>query len=309
MITAERAIRVLRRDLTIGTILKITTGMAIATAVLFAPAAGSGASLLLIILGVGIGMTVVSRGARTAAAAAAIDSPSLIAAGQFDEAEEQIERVLVTFWSLRSAKLLGLHHLAVLRHAQRRFGESAMLSGALLRLARPGPMGGWFLGRSGSRQPAWLPPGVARTTQLMLADSLIEMGDLPGAHLALGGLFAQQLSLAEAMNLLVIQLEYEARIGAWGSMLSNVGHKIQLAELLPSVPAARAQALLAMAAMRSGRPDLADWLRTRVALLVDVNELTAQRPMMNEVFAAAQDAPPRATVGGEGEVRDTEVSA
>ncbi len=183
-----------------------------------------------------------------------------------------------------------------------------MLSGALLRMARPGLLSGWVFSRSTLRQPSWLPPGVARTTQLMLADSLIEMNDMAGAHQALAGLFAQRLSLNEAMNLLVIQLEYEARIGAWPSMLANVGHKIQLAELLPAMPAARAQALLALAAMRSGRTDLADWLRMRVGLLVDVNELTTQRPVVQEVFAAAQDAPPRAPDGG-GEVRDTEVCA
>ncbi len=308
MITAERAIQVLRRDLTIGSVLKVASGLAIAAAVLFAPAAGAGASLMLIVLGVSIGMAVVSRGARSAAIA--LDSPSLIAAGQYDEAEEQIERVLGTFWSLRSAKLLGLHHLAILRHAQRRWQESAMLSGALLRLARPGLFSGWIFGRATARQPSWLPPGIARTTQLMLADSLIEMNDMAGAHQALSGLFAQRLSLNEAMNLLVIQLEYEARIGAWGSMLTNVGHKVQLAELLPSMAAARSQALLALAAMRSGRADLADWLRLRVGLLVDVGELVAQRPVVAEVFAAAQDAPPRPPAErGEGEVRDTEVGA
>ena len=304
MITAERAIHVLRRDLTIGSALKVATGVAVAAAVLLAPAAGAGASLLLIVLGVAIGLTVVSRAARQAAAA--MDSPSLIAAGQYDEAEQQIERVLGTFWSLRSAKLLGLHHLAVLRHAQRRWRESAMLSGALLRLSRPGVVSGWVLGRTTARQPATLPPGVACTAQLMLADSLIEMNDLPGAYQALSGLFAQRLSLAEAMNLLVIQLEYEARAGAWGSMLSHVGHKVQLAELLPAMPAARAQALLALAAMRSGRPELAGWLRRRAELLVDVNELAAQRPVVAEVFGMAPEAPTRVAelVGG---VADTEV--
>ena len=304
MISAERAIHVLRRDLTIGSVLKAAAGLAVAAAVVFAPAAGAGASLMLVVLGVGVGMAVVSRGAR--GAAAVMDSPSLIAAGQFDEAEQQIEQVLGTFWSLRSAKLLGLHHLAVLRHAQRQWRESALLSGALLRLARPGPLGRWVFGRTTARQSAWLPPAIARTTQLMLADSLIEMNDLGGAHQALAGLFAQRLSLPEAMNLLVIQLEYESRIGAWAAMLANVGHKVQLAELLPTLPAARAQALLALAAMRSNRPDLADWLRRRVGLLVDVNELVAQRPVVGEVFAAAQDAPPRSP-GDKGDVRDTEV--
>ena len=47
----------------------------------------------------------------------AADSPSLIASGQFDEAEQEIEKVIRSFWLFRSVKLLSLHHLAVLRHA------------------------------------------------------------------------------------------------------------------------------------------------------------------------------------------------
>ena len=72
-----------------------------------------------------------------------------------------------SFSLFRTVKLLSLHHLAVLRHAQRRWRDSAMLSQALLRQ------------RLGSLQ------GVSRSSRLMLADSLLELGDLRGAHEAL----------------------------------------------------------------------------------------------------------------------------
>ncbi len=306
MISAERAIFVLRRDLTISSVLKTGLGMGVVAAVLFTPASG-GPLVLLALLGV-IAGGLLSGLRRSQRRAVDLDSPSLIAAGEYDQAEEQIEQVIGTFWSLRSAKLMGLHQLAILRHAQRRWRESALLSGALLRLARPGLLSGWLFGRSAVGQPAWLPAGVARTAQLMLADSLIELGDLPAAHQALAGLYAQKLSLAEAMNLLVVQLEYEARAGAWASMLGNVGHKVQLAELLPAGPAARVQALLALAAARSGRPDLAEWLARRAGLLADANELVAQRPVLAEVFGGRpQEAVgPSGAVGGQG---DTEVDA
>ena len=284
MITAERAIRTLRRDLTLGRALRFAAGIAIAAIVVATSARGSGTSGFLVVVAAVVASGFVSVRLNRSARAVA-DSPQLIAAGEYDQAEQQIEQVLGTFWAQRTAKLVGLHHLAVLRHAQRQWRESALLAGALLRLSRPGWVGRRLAGQS-TRQVAWLPPGLARTARLMLADSLIEMNDLAGAHAALAGLYAERLSLTEAMNLLVVQLEYEANVGAWGSMLANVGQKVQLAELLPTGPAARAQGLLALAALRSDRQDLARWLRRRAELLVDPAELVAQRPVLSDVFGA-----------------------
>jgi hypothetical protein len=244
----------------------------VAGAFVYASSAGPGSSGLLVIIGVVIGSAVVSLRLNRRSAAVA-DSPSLIAAGEFDEAEQRIEQVLGTFWTLRSAKLMGVHHLAVLRHAQRRWRDAALLSRALL----------------GQRLAGM--PGLARTARLMLADSSLELNDLTATHDALAGLYAERLSLTEAMNLLVIQLAYEARVGAWPAMLFNVGQKVQLAELLPAQAAARAQGLLSLAAARSGRDDLAAWLRRRAELLADVNELVAQRPVLAEVFGPAHEAP------------------
>ena len=283
MIQAERAIRDLRRDLTIGRLLKFAAGVAVAAALVTATAVGPGGSGVMVFVAVVFGTTVL--GARMNRGSAVVaESPSLIAAGQFDEAEQQIERVLGTFWTLRSAKLVGLHHLAVLRHAQRQWRESALLAGAVLRLSRPGWVARWITGGKAGRS-AVLPAELGRTARLMLADSAIELNDLPTAHDALAGLYADRLSLTEAMNLLVIQLEYEARLGAWAAMLANVGQKVQLAELLPAGAAGRAQGLLALAAGRAGRVELAAWLRRRVELLVDVGELVAQRPVLSDVFA------------------------
>jgi len=61
--------------------------------------------------------------------------------------------------------------------------------------------------------------------------------------------------------------------------------KVQLAELMPSSPAARAQMLLALAAKKCGRNDLADWLCRRAELLCDVNALVAERPVLKELLS------------------------
>ena len=112
--------------------------------------------LLVVVLG-GIWMTLgwqSIKGSRLAAR-----SPSLIAAGQLDLAESHIEQALRSFSLFRTSKLLSLDHLAVLRHAQRRWHDSAELSRALLRQ------------RLGSLR------ALSRQSRLILGESLLELGD------------------------------------------------------------------------------------------------------------------------------------
>ena len=92
------------------------------------------------------------------------------------------------------------------------------------------------------------------------------------------------MTLREALNLLTVQTDYLARIGAWAAMLAQVMTKVELAELLPTMLAARTQAFWALAAKKTGRTDWADWLRQRVELLVDVQKLCAERPMLWELW-------------------------
>jgi hypothetical protein len=118
----------------------------------------------------------------------------------------------------------------------------------------------------------------------MLADSLLEMGDLRGAHEALSGLYNHRLTLSEALTLLRVQTEYLARIGAWESLFEGAATKVAMAELMPMPNGARVQAMLALAAKRTGRGEWANWLRRRVELLVDVRELTTERPLLWELW-------------------------
>jgi hypothetical protein len=265
MITAERAIKTLRRDLTISSVLRSLLLFGITVAAVVGAVNGIGNYVMLLLVGLSVSWAFFSLQAARRSYANA-DSPTLIASGQFAEAEEQIEKEIQSFFQFKSVRLRGLHHLAVLRHAQRQWREAALLSQALL------------------RQRLSMMPAVARTTRLMLADSLLELGDLPGAYHALASIYAQRLSLTEAMNLMVVQLDYESRIGAWAAMLANIGHKVQLSELMPANSSARAQAMLALAANRLGKPELAEWLKRRAELLVDINELVAHRPMLKQVW-------------------------
>jgi hypothetical protein len=266
MLSVDATITRVRRDLTLSIVLKAV--LAVAAVVCFTMAGQENARFLAL-LGIGsIWFWLSINSARSSRAAA--QSPSLIAAGQFEEAERNIEQSVRTFSLIRTVKLQSLHHLALLRHAQRRWQESAIFARALLS-QRLGPL-----------QP------LSRSTRLLLADSLLEMNDLRGAYDALAALHREPMSLAETLNLLCIQLDYSARVSGWQSMLENVMGKVQLAELLPAALSARSQALLALAAKKIGRDDLAGWLRDRAALLADSQQLVSARPILAELYSRVE---------------------
>jgi hypothetical protein len=228
-----------------------------------------GGSHLLVLALLGFAWIVLSyrsaMGSRMAA-----DSQSLIAAGRYDAAEEQIEQVLGTFSLFRTSKLLGIHQLAVLRHAQKRWPDAAVLCRALIG-RRLGPI-----------------KGVTKQCRLMLADAMLEMGDARGAHEALAGLYQHRLTLAEAINLLAVQADFHGRAGNWAELAAGMEAKVQLAELMPAPLAARTQALLALAAKKTGRGDWASWLTRRAELLADVQELCTRRPVLWELWAVEE---------------------
>ena len=268
MLSSASAISIFRRDLTLGTMLRalLLVGAAVCVGMTALPINKSIDGTLLLV-GIGMLWLVLSyrsvKGQRLAA-----ESPSLIAAGQFDQAEQQIEEALRSFSLFRGAKMLSLHHLALLRHAQKRWQDSADLCRTLLNQ------------KLGSVQ------SILRPSRLLLADALLELGDLRGAYAALTSLYQERLSLGEAMNLLLIQLDYESRLGAWENMLprGTSYKRVQLAELMVAPSSARAHALMALAAKKTGRKDWADWLRARAELLADPAELAQARPLLAELW-------------------------
>lgn len=265
MIPANLAIARLRRDLTVGRVVNIVLLTVVALCFMVGQVIDNHLADILLILILGVIWVTLGyqslKGSRLAAR-----SPMLIAQGQFDLAEHEIEQALKSFSIFRTSKLLSLHHLALLRHAQRRWHEAAELCRALLRQ------------RLGSLK------GLSRQSRLILADSLVEMGDLRGAHHAIGSLYEERLSLGEAMNLLAVQLDYLWRVNAWAAMFEGIATKVQLAELMNTVTSARVQALLALAAKKVGRLDWSDYLRRRVELLADIDELTKARPILHELY-------------------------
>lgn len=265
MLSTENAIFRLRRDLALCTLLKALLLVASVGALVLPPIVAPQLPGGVALLAIAVFWVVLSynsaKGARLSA-----DAPALIAAGQYEQAEEQIDESLKRFSVIRAVKFQTLHHLALLRHAQKRYRESAMLCRTLLR-QRLGPAA-----------------SLARPVRLLLADAMLELDDVQGTYDALSGLYRDRLSLGEALNLLSAQLDYESRVGAWERMFHEVMSKVQLAELMPASSAAKAQAMLALAARRVGREDFCGWLRQRTELLADPSSLIAQRAMLAELW-------------------------
>ena len=136
---------------------------------------------------------------------------------------------------------------------------------------------------------------LMRSARLMLAESLLELNDLPGTYAAITRLHDQsnppaqraslRMTLPETMHLMLVQLDYESRIGAWAAMMGGVTRKVELAELMPAEGAARTQSLLALAAKRVGRSDWSGWLKRRAELLLDPATITADRPLLAELWS------------------------
>ena len=91
------------------------------------------------------------------------------------------------------------------------------------------------------------------------------------------------MALAETFTALN---EKEAAICIWQRVLENNSYaraRVQLAELLPSIQAARAQGLMALAARKLGRDAWCQWLTRRAQLLVGMNDLIADRLILKEL--------------------------
>src|SRR3954467_12304480 len=119
MLTVEYAISRFRRDLTLAALVRYLLAAAALFCILVAPLLRMPIDATILLFGIGAVWLVLSfRSARSSQMASGFGS--LIATGQFDRAEQQIEQSLRSFQLFRTSKLMTLHHLAMLRHAQSR---------------------------------------------------------------------------------------------------------------------------------------------------------------------------------------------
>jgi hypothetical protein len=70
-----------------------------------------------------------------------------------------------------------------------------------------------------------------------------------------------------------------------------------MAELMPPGQGVKVQAMLALAAKKTGRAEWAGWLTRRVELLADAGELAAERPLLWELWEGEAPSEPRVSGG------------
>ncbi len=211
-----------------------------------------------------------ARGSRLAS----MSSP-LIAAGQFEEAEQQIDEAVRAFSVFRNVKLQALQCLAQLRYAQRRWPETALLCRAVL----------------GPRLVS--APQLNKPCRLILADSLLEMNEVSGAWDAMSGLYAQRLSLGRSTGASADPVGLQLADRRMGPDVRSGCDQGAIGRTDAGSPRRAAQALLALASRRCGRVDWEQWLRARTELLADTQQLCRERPILWELWRQSEDANPK----------------
>lgn len=176
-------------------------------------------------------------------------APQLIAAGRLSEAESLIYSGIGNFSLFPQIKLRNLHNLAILRHAQGRFLDAAMICRDILRYS-PKNIG-----------------NIPNLSRLLLADSLLQINLLAEAHAPLTELFTQRLSLMESLNLLSIQNLYLSKIQSWDLMLQGLKSKLDLIDLMPPKFCMQNHQLILQAAENSGKTELAEFIKIRLSAI------------------------------------------
>lgn len=188
---------------------------------------------------------------------------ALLAAGRIDEGWAVLAQVLKGFTPLHSPKILACHQLAIAAHLTRRYPEAVAICRELLTQR---------LGEVSS---------VATATRLILADCLLGLDDAQAAGPVVEALDRADLSLADRLAFLPIELHYHLVTGREAQAVRSLPEKVRLAELLDSSAAALVHALLAEGCRRMNLTCQRDFLLRRAMLLADVEPILARhRPLL-----------------------------
>jgi hypothetical protein len=166
-------------------------------------------------------------------------------------AEAALAQVMQRRPLMRGVRLMLYHRLALMRHRQRRYAESALICQTLLT---------YRLGAAEQTRCHML---------LMLAEARLECGDMLGTFFALSELYRMPLSLIEALQRLALQTRYEVTAGHFAAAIHHWRQKLAMAEIMPAWPCGMMHVMLATAAQRAGQSELAAWLDKRSRLLID----------------------------------------
>jgi len=182
---------------------------------------------------------------------------SLLAAGRIDEACQLLADALGGLTPLHGAEILACHQLARAARAAHRYKEGAAICRVLL------------------AQPARTFRSIAAATRLILADCLLGLDDLQAAATVIDAVDQDQLSLADRLTLLPVELRYQLAVEHDAEVVQALPEKVRLAELLDGPEACLAHALLAEGCRRMNLTRQKDFLMRRASLLADLDQVLA----------------------------------
>jgi hypothetical protein len=261
-ISADRAIALARWWLRLGAAFNVLMIAAVFATSVVGFRQGFGSLPAFVAAIVWFGVLIISARARRLA----IDAVPLIAAGEFGLAEERLSQSLRTFSVQRSTRLLGLQQLAMLRHSQSNWSEVAKLCRELIDRQRPRER------------------NLDVPNRLMLAESLVELGDVRSAQHEIAAISTVRLTLRETLMLTTLRLEAQVRAGLTADVTRHLEATLALVELMPPSASARSHAFLALAAKRQRMAEWHRLLARRALLLADLDSLVATRPLLREAF-------------------------
>lgn len=206
----------------------------------------------------------VARGLQTAGA--------LLSIGQLDDAEVWLRRVLERFSLSARTKILACQQIASLLFRRDDHQNVVLVCTELLKQ------------RLNRFQSVWV------NTRLMMADSLLMLDRVPEAYEAIRPVYDVELSLADRMKLLPLQLRYELAANYTSAAVQGLPEKLRVAELLDSPRAALVHALLAEACRRSNMPDQQQFLAQRAWLYHDLDQLAERYPLIAPIAAERTEA-------------------
>jgi hypothetical protein len=169
------------------------------------------------------------------------------------EAEGLLAQTMTKRPLQRAVRLMLYHRLALLRHRQMRFYESATICHFIL------------------SQPTAIVPKLRTSLLLVQTESLLHIGDVSGAFGAISQLQASPLRLGDRLQLLPLQIRYELLADQNRIAITHVKERVRLAELMPSFQCGAVHGMLAVAAERTDQPALAKWLHARADLFTNFN--------------------------------------
>lgn len=271
----ESILRTFRRQLAVAKTLRISvviaTGITFAWAVAMPESASTWALGVMIAVVVAMWFNMLINAARLTRDLHA--GSALLATGQLDEAEYWLKRALTRFSLTAHTKLMAGVELATVLLRRERYVDAVSVCREVLRH------------RVSRLRNVWI------NARILLADSLLQINEINAAYEAIRPVYEAQLTLADRMRLLPVQLRYELAADHSAASVNALAEKVQIAELLDAPQAALVHALLAEACRRESMPAQQAFLANRAKLYHDLEPLAEKHALIAPIVAFRPPAP------------------